>query len=188
MGPVMVPMASKHSLAGLEKLDLQAQEDQWWDSSEQYQTYSELPASSKWNTKLQSGTTPIIVLSVDGKDLTFPRCWLSIFFLLDIQQLSCMAEAISSTKIYSKRLYSNVAFIHQLRVHIIQARLEVKDMAYDWTMPPHLERWMQRLLHGLSSEKGAYSALKEDFHKAYQSGTVVWELGNHLLFQLLFSN
>lgn len=129
-----------------------------------------------------------MVLSVDGKYLTFPRPWLSILFLPDLQQLSCMAQAICSTNpTYSARLYSNMAFIYQLRVHVIQARLEVENRANNW-MPQHLERWLRRLCHGLSGEKGAYMALKENFDIAYQSGTDVWKLGNHLLFSALFSN
>ena len=182
-------MVSIEPLASSEKLDLQAQEDQWWDTSAQYRKYSDLPALSKWHSRIKSGQPDMLVISVDGRCLTFPRPWLSILFLLDLQQLSCMAQAIicSTNPTYSARLYSNVGFIHKLRLHVIQARLEVKNIPNDW-MPQHLERWMRRLVHGLSSEKGAYTALKENFDIAYQSGTNVWKLGNHLLFLTLFSN
>jgi hypothetical protein len=165
-------------MASSENLELQKIEDQWWDTSDQYRTYHQLPTSSKWHYRVKPGTSNV-TLAVNGKSLTFPRSWLSIFFLLDLQQLSSMALAMSSdSPTFSNRLYSNVAFIHHLRSHIIQARLEVQDMENNW-MPLHLERWMRRLLHDLSNEKGAYMALKEDFNKVYQSGIDVWKLGNH---------
>lgn len=162
-------MASTH--------DLQQKEDQWWDTSEHY---LQLPALSKWKwyCRVNSGTSDI-TLAVGEKYMTFPASWSSIFSLLDLQQFSSMAQAMSSNNpTFSNRLYSNVAFVHHLRAHIIQARLEAQDIEKDW-MPQHLERWMRRLLHGLPNEKGAYVALKEDFHKVYRSGIDVWKLGNH---------
>jgi hypothetical protein len=164
----------------LDNHNLQAQEDQWWDNSEQYRKYSDLPSLSKWHCRVKPGTQDI-TLAVDGKFLDFPRQWISITFLLDLQQLSSMAQAamVSVDPAFSKRLFSNVAFLHQLRTHIIRTRLELQNPKRDW-IPPSLERWMRRVLVGLSSEKGEYEALKAVFGEAYGSRISVWKLGNQV--------
>ena len=170
----------------LESQDFQIQEDKWWHlPNVSYRKYEDVPLMSKWMSRVIPGT-PNMTIAVDGKTLNFPRQWISICFLLDLQQLSSLASAIlhaTSKPLFSERLYSNVSFIDHLRANIIQRRLSMssKDVMIIW-LPPSLEQWILRQFHCLSSERGAYMALQKEYDEVYTSKAHIWSLGNvHLI-------
>jgi hypothetical protein len=166
----------------LEDHKIQAEEDTWWHlPSLLYRKHSDLPPSSKWTARAIPKTSNM-TLAVGENTLTFPRPWISICFLLDLQQLSSLSCAISSATLnpaFSDRLYSNVCYIDHLRAHVIRHRLQISRTEVDssW-IPPALERWMLRQFHGLTNEKGAYMALKPKFSQVYGSDVRIWDLGN----------
>lgn len=174
----------------LDNHDFQVQEDKWWHlPTVPYLKYHDIPQSSKWMGKVIPGTSDM-TLAVDGNNLNFPRPWISICFLLDLQQLSSLACAIlnaTSNAAFSERLYSNVVFIDHLRAHVIQSRLDMSSKEFDRTsLPPVLERWILRQFHCLSNERGAYVAFQGKYNDVYRSKVSIWSLGNshdiHTLF------
>jgi hypothetical protein len=177
--------------SGLENQDFQVQEDKWWHiPTVRYLTYGDVPQLSRWMAKVIPGTLDM-TLAVEGKYLKFPRPWISICFLLDLQQLSSLASAIlhaTSNPVFSERLYSNVVFIDHLRAHVIQSRCNMSSKEFNRSsLPPVLERWILRQFHCLSSERGAYTALQGKYNDVYKSKVSIWSLGNgnhiHTMFQ-----
>lgn len=174
----------------LENQDFQVQEDKWWHSpTVPYLKYDDIPQLSRWMAKVIPGTSDM-TLAIDGHNLILPRPWISICFLLDLQQLSSLASAslhATSDPVFSERLYSNVVFIDHLRAHVIQRRLDMSSKECNRSsLPPVLERWILRQFHCLSSERGAYMALQGKYHDVYRSKVSIWSLGNgndiHTLF------
>ena len=88
----------------------QVQEEKWWHlPTVPYLKYGDIPQLSRWTTRVIPETSDM-TLAVDGNNLNFPRPWISICFLLDLQQLSSLASAIlhaTSNPVFSTRLYSN---------------------------------------------------------------------------------
>ena len=170
----------------LEDHKIQVEEDTWWHSpSFLYCKHSDLPPSSKWTARTNPGTSNM-TLAVGGNTLNFPGPWISICFLLDLQQLSSLACAISSATpnpSFSNRLYSNVCFIDHLRAYVIQNKLQTSrtEINTSW-IPVALERWVLRQFHGLTNEKGAYMASKPKFSQVYKSDVNIWKLGNDAYF------
>lgn len=162
---------------------IQVEEDIWWHvPSLRYCKHSDLPPSSKWTARAIPETSNM-TLAVGENTLTFPRPWISICFLLDLQQLTSLACAISSATLnpaFSDRLYSNVCFIDHLRAHVIRHRLQISRTEVDssW-IPLALERWMLRHFCGLTNEKGAYMALEPKFSQVYWGDIQIWDLGNN---------
>jgi hypothetical protein len=181
----MSSLSDDLSTQRLEKPDIQGKEDKWWHfPSVPYLKYGDVPQLSRWLARVIPGTTNM-TLAVDGHTLNFPRQWISICFLLDLQQLSSLSSAIlhaTSTPIFSERLYCNVCFIDNLRAHVIQSRLEVssKEFNENW-MPASLERWLRRQLHCLPNERGAYKAHQERYNEVYRSKLSIWNLGNLMI-------
>jgi hypothetical protein len=179
----MSSLTNDLSAKRLENPDIQVEEDKWWHLPPvSYLKYGDVPQSSRWLARLIPGTTNM-TLSIDGKTVDFPRQWISICFLLDLQQLSSLSSAIthaSSNPVFSARLYCNVSFIDHLRSHVIQSRLNPSSKLFDknW-MPVSLERWIRRTLNCFSNERGAYKANQERYSEVYQSDLSVWSLGNH---------
>jgi hypothetical protein len=165
----------------LENQDIQVLEDEWWALPiVPYLKYSDIPPLSKWMSKVIPGTSNM-ALAVEEKTLNFPRQWISISFLLDLQQLSSLAQAIMhapSNPGLSERLYKNVSFLNHLRAHVIQSRLHVSSLEFNknW-IPPSLERWLLRQFHCLSNERGAYVALQHKYDDVYKSKVNIWNLG-----------
>jgi hypothetical protein len=165
----------------LENQDIQVLEDEWWDlPTVPYLKYSSIPSLSRWMAKVIPGTSNM-ALAVEEKILNFPRQWISISFLLDLQQLSSLAYAImhaTSNPDFSERLYRNVSFLNHLRAHVIQSRLHISSPEFNksW-IPPALERWLLRQFHCLPNERGAYMALQDKYDDVYKSNVNVWNLG-----------
>jgi len=134
---------------------LGAIEKTWWPKlSPQPSHYDSLPESSKWICRLERASADgemCLKVSTAGRIHFFPTFYTSIFMLLDLQQLSSLAEAIrlpsSSPKI--PRYMRNVYFLVQLRLRILAGGHVPEDLEES----QFLKRWILRLIHGVPNSE-----------------------------------
>ena len=139
---------------------LGAMENMWCSKpSPQPPNYDLLPETSKWVCRLERASADgkmCLKVSTAGIIYFFPTFYTSIFMLLDLQQLSSLAEAIrlppSSPEV--PRHIININFLAQLRLRILTKERVPEDLELQDS--PFLKRWILRLIHGVPN-----SALKE---------------------------
>lgn len=137
-------------------------EDTWWLSSySEIITYRSLPDTSKWLCKIEDSDIPggrpsCLKVFAAGNSYLFSRFYTSIFMLLDLQHLSCLAEAIrlpcgSQETIRHRK---NIHFLDQLRLHILTSHNSSSVKFQDEEVSdPYLMRWVLRLIHSISNSK-----------------------------------
>lgn len=126
----------------------------WWPKvSPQPSDYDSLPESSKWICRLEraSGDGKMwLKVSAAGGVHFFPTFYTSIFMLLDLQQLSSLAEAIRlPTSPIITRYMRNVQFLVELRLRILAGGHVSEDLEDS----PFLKRWILRLIHGVPNSQ-----------------------------------
>lgn len=134
---------------------LGAIENKWWSNSfPQHSDYRSLPETSKWVCRLERVSADgamSLKVSTAGQIHFFPTFYTSIFMLLDLQQLSSLAEAIklppSSPEI--SRHMKNVNFLNQLRLQILTGARVPEELEDS----PFLKRWIIRLIHRIPNSK-----------------------------------
>jgi hypothetical protein len=149
-------------------------------SSSQPSNYDLLPETSKWVCRLERASTDGKVwlkVSAAGMIHFFPTFYTSIFMLLDLQQLSSLAEAIRLPPGSPEIPYymKNIDFLAQLRLQILTEERVPEDLEDS----PFLKQWILRLIHGVPN-----STLKEgDLERAakiyskYENGSCSWKKG-----------
>jgi hypothetical protein len=120
------------------------------DSSPQPSNFDLLPETSKWVCRLEKAYADgemCLKVSTAGTIHFFPSFYTSIFMLLDLQQLSSLAEAIrlppNSPEI--PRYMKNINFLAQLRLQIVTEKRVPENLEDS----PFLKRWILRLIHGV---------------------------------------
>lgn len=141
--------------------------------------YDFLPETSKWVCRLEKVSADgemRLKVSTAGIIRFFPTFYTSIFMLLDLQQLSSLAEAIrlpsNSPEIpcYMK----NINFLAQLRLQIVTEERVPENLEAS----PFLKRWVLRLIHGvpnLTPNEGDLKRVAEIYSK-FENGCS-WKKG-----------
>lgn len=135
--------------------ELEAAENMWWTkSSPRPSDYRSLSETSKWVCRMEraSGSGEMrLKVSTAGKIHFFPTFYTPIFMLLDLQQLSSLAEAakLPPASLEIPRYMKNVQFLDQLRVRILAGERAPEDLEDS----PSLKRWIARLINGVPNSK-----------------------------------
>lgn len=161
------------------KVDLLGAMENAWCSkpSPQPSNYDSLPETSKWVCRLErasGGGEMCLKVSTAGIVYFFPTFYTSVFMLLDLQQLSSLAEAIRLPPGSPEKpcYMKNIDFLAQLRLQILKEQVpeDLEDSS------PFLKRWILRLIHRMPN-----SILKEgDLERAaeiYSKHDYNWKKG-----------
>jgi hypothetical protein len=143
------------------------------ENTPQPYSYDLLPETSKWVCRLERASADgkmCLKVSTAGMTHFFPTFYTSIFMLLDLQQLSSLAEAIRLPRGSPKipRYTKNIDFLAQLRLQIFREELVPEDLEDS----PLLKKWIIRLIHGVPNstlEKGDLEREAEIYSK-YENG------------------
>jgi len=161
-------------------------EDSWWVS--QPPNYPSLPSSSSWACRLvqtADGGSFVLQLQTLGKTYLLHRSHISIFMMLDLQQLAALAMAlVEPAKKMKLRHQKNVNFLDNLRKEILLGlerevgRTQIEDV--------FLIRWILRVVHGLSNSKHCPVMTiqkPEDIYMQYSDDPFKWKPSkqNHFL-------
>jgi hypothetical protein len=132
--------------------DFNRTEDEWWiENPKRYASFNELPSKVKWLarqvTNNSSQSQRSLEVYVDDQKRLLSGNYIAPLMLLNIQELSCMAESFSPTEnsLTVTRFWRNIYFVWRLRESILE-RDEEK-------INPFLERWTIRLINGFSNSK-----------------------------------
>lgn len=135
-------------------------EDKWWiDRPHIYASYNELPSGNKWLVR-QTIDDPLqpegwLEVCVDQHRHLLPESYIAPLMLLNIQELSCMAESFSTYVDSYKRteLWRNIHFIWLLQESLLTAPMQEYSAKPTNRCHPNLERWTIRFMHGISNSK-----------------------------------
>jgi len=150
-------------------------EDVWWmDNPEKYTTFVELPSKTKWLARPVTGGAPdsptYLEVSVDDKKFLLPENYIAPLMLLTIQELSCMAESISTvTPRQDIQLWCNIHFIWRLRERILLSFEEGGAPKIGTCLHPLLKRWIIRFIHGKQNSKSKRREHHEEIHNLYSA-------------------
>lgn len=149
-------------------------------SSPQPPNYDLLPETSKWVCRLERAPADgemCLKVSTAGKIHFFPTFYTSIFMLLDLQQLSSLAEAIRlpPSSPYIPHYMKNIDFLDRLRLQILTEGQVPEDLEDS----PVLKQWVLRLIHGVpnSTPKEGDLERQREIYSEYENGCS-WKKGN----------
>jgi hypothetical protein len=131
----------------------------WIETPNVYSSYNEVPSSTKWLLRLAIHEPPQsearLEVCVDQSRHLLPGSYIAPLMLLSIQELSCMAESFSKHVDPRKRaeLWRNIHFIWRLQECLLSSPTMKSFTDPNRIMHPLLERWIIRLIHGMSNSK-----------------------------------
>jgi hypothetical protein len=151
--------------------DFDETEDKWWiENPKKYPSFDELPAKTKWLARIVLDDSPQshthLEVCVDHQKHLLPEKYIAQLMLLNIQELSCMAESFSLTVIppQDTRLWRNIHFIWNLRESILEKEEEKRNKCTIL-----LQRWTIRLIHGITNSKSRRRDHAEQIGRLYSA-------------------
>lgn len=166
--------------------DMNDMEEGWWPSEFSEYAYHELPESSRWLCRLNRRSDSdewYLEVVVSERTYIFSRCYLPIFILLDIHQLSSLAASkIPAGKASKPHFLKTVLFVNQLRLHLLgQSELH---QTQNEAVEPLLKRCLLRIMHGLSHSTRSRAQIHAKLTKIYEEfeGETRWKKGVKLFY------
>lgn len=148
-------------------------EKSWWSLGDpEAVAYKDLPATSKWVCRFSQDGLDHLHVSCAGFNSTFPAYFTAIFMLLDLQQLSSLAESVRQEcdlKMSPVHL-RNVVFLDRMRQHLLAESIgPSKHTDDDYLIA--LKRWIIRLIHGIPN----YAPLRQSYQDEIGASCVIFD-------------